>query len=489
MKIPFQLYSQPNPNRHRISRRPRLSSSYVSGEIAAAKTTAAAKELSPPPVIEGWLTPCHGFCADTGADLWVIGVSWQVCDDVTVEDCRSLNNAGLGLHPGSGSQRPVIRNNVIQGCRIGLFWCWGACGGVAENCVLSENARYGVNFGHRDTDNVVRNCTVERNQAHDYGGGVYNGIFGTATISGTTVYSNTIPDWGYAGSGIYNKDGTLNIINSAISDNWIGDWAYGGGGIYNSGGTAHVANSTVSGNDAIGLNSGCGGIYNLNSGTVDITASAIVSNTSNFDSGGICNSGSGSVVTVTNSTISGNQTWCDGGGASNYSGTINLRHVTIVNNTADSDDNNYGQGGGIYRASGTVNLEHTIVAGNTVVISATHAAADCDGDVVSQGYNLVGSGTGYASDGTGDQTMNPAIVFTTVLGPLTDNGGDAWTHALLSGSPAIDAVPALSCTLPTDQRGEPRPQDGDLDGTAACDIGAYELVPGHIYLPLMLRKR
>jgi len=72
---------------------------------------------------------------------------------------------------------------------------------------------------------------------------------------------------------------------------------------------------------------------------------------------------------------------------------------------------------------------------------------------------------------------------------LADNGGRTWTHALRSGSPAIGTIPAGDCTLTTDQRGEPRPQDGDLDGTAACDIGAYKLVPGHIYLPLMLRKR
>lgn len=344
---------------------------------------------------------------------------------------------------------------------------------------------------------TLTNCTIAHNQTQDYGGGIYNGIGGTVTVTGTTVYSNTIPDEGRGGGGIYNATGTLNVTNSTISDNWVGDFAYGGGGIYNDSGSVSVTNSTVSGNDATGLNSGCGGICNYGSGAMDITASAILSNTSNFDSGGICNYGSGSVVTITNSTISGNQTWCDGGGISNNNGTVNLYHVTITNNTADSDDDNHGQGGGIYRASGTINLEHSIVAGNTVAGSTTHAAADCDGTIVSRGYNLVGAGTGCASGGTGDQTVAPAAVFSTVLGPLADNGGPstgsgqaAQTHALLSGSPALDAIPAASCTLATDQRGEHRPQDGDLDGTADCDIGAYEyeLVPAYIYLPLVLRN-
>ena len=342
---------------------------------------------------------------------------------------------------------------------------------------------------------TVTNCTISGNEAQDHGGGVYNGSGGTTTISGTTIYSNTIPDFGRGGGGIYNTGGTLNIANSTISENWVGDFAYGGGGIYNTGGTLNVANSTISGNDATGLNSGCGGIYNLGSGTVDITASAIVSNTANFDGGGICNATAGSIVTVTNSTLSGNQSWCNGGGISNSSGTVNLINVTVANNTANSDDDGYGAGGGIDNGSGTVNLEHSIVAGNTVVVSATHAAADCDGTIISQGYNLVGAGTGCPSGGTGDQTVAPATVFGTVLGPLADNGGPltgsgqaAQTHALLSGSPAIDAIPTPSCTLSTDQRGESRPQDGDLDGTAACDIGAYELVLTRIYLPLVMHN-
>ncbi len=82
------------------------------------------------------------------------GISWQVCHDVTVEDCNSENNAQLGLHPGSGSQRPILRNNRIVGNDIGIFFCWGVKYGLADRNVL-ENNRVGISIGHRDTDNLV----------------------------------------------------------------------------------------------------------------------------------------------------------------------------------------------------------------------------------------------------------------------------------------------------------------------------------------------
>jgi len=90
------------------------------------------------------------------------GVSWQVCDDVTIEGCRSLNNTDLGLHPGSGSQRPVIKDNTIRGCNIGLFWCWGVRQGLATGNLIEDSLNYGTSIGHRDTDNVMRDNTIRR---------------------------------------------------------------------------------------------------------------------------------------------------------------------------------------------------------------------------------------------------------------------------------------------------------------------------------------
>jgi len=91
------------------------------------------------------------------------GFSFQVCDDIQFHNCRAINNADLGFHPGSGSQRPVFRNCVAQANSLGIFFCWSVSDGLVENCILSRNKRYGISIGHRDTDNIIRQCTIESN--------------------------------------------------------------------------------------------------------------------------------------------------------------------------------------------------------------------------------------------------------------------------------------------------------------------------------------
>jgi hypothetical protein len=93
------------------------------------------------------------------------GISFQVSHHVTVEDCLSENNAGLGLHPGSGSQHPVVRRNrSINNGLDGLYICWRVKHGLFEDNDVRDNNGAGVSIGHKDTDNLFRGNTITGNR-------------------------------------------------------------------------------------------------------------------------------------------------------------------------------------------------------------------------------------------------------------------------------------------------------------------------------------
>jgi hypothetical protein len=91
------------------------------------------------------------------------GFSFQACDDIQFRNCQALNNTDLGFHPGSGSQRPILRDCTARGNGLGLYFCWSVCDGLVENGTFSENDRCGISIGYRDTDNLIKGCTIERN--------------------------------------------------------------------------------------------------------------------------------------------------------------------------------------------------------------------------------------------------------------------------------------------------------------------------------------
>ena len=127
------------------------------------------------------------------------GISWQICHDVTVTNCRSLNNADLGLHPGSGSQRPIMQDNYLAGNRLGLFFCWGVKHGVAENNRILNNRQYGISIGHRDTDNVIQLNQIE-------GSGEVGITFRNEPNEGRSPHRNIVENNRIANSGS-DKDG------------------------------------------------------------------------------------------------------------------------------------------------------------------------------------------------------------------------------------------------------------------------------------------
>jgi parallel beta-helix repeat protein len=88
------------------------------------------------------------------------GISFQICHDVLVENCTVHDNSDLGVHPGSGSQRPWIRNNRLERNDQGIFWCWGVKYGLAEGNWMEGNRSFGMSIGHCDTDNIIRNNDI-----------------------------------------------------------------------------------------------------------------------------------------------------------------------------------------------------------------------------------------------------------------------------------------------------------------------------------------
>jgi CSLREA domain-containing protein len=327
------------------------------------------------------------------------------------------------------------------------------------------------------------------------GGGIYINSNGDVTLSAMNVNNNKANSG--CGIGAGSPINQLTITDSVIENNLgitggSGPSTSIGGGLRLSQGTVTITDSTIRGNTA---DSGGGLVYisvdlTIRNTTISDNIATVNTSSNGVEIGGVgggINAGGGSITKITNSTISNNKAMNNGGGiymANGYS-SVSLFNTTVTNNTADFDDDGNGQGGGIIggsTSSGGLNFElsNSIVAGNN---SNTGVGPDCDSSqlgIISHGYNLIGDNTNCNfSAELGDKIGDSITPIDTMTGPLANNGGSTFTHALLDGSPAIDAGNPASCTdntgatITTDQRGNMRPSDGGT-GMAICDIGAYE---------------
>ena len=330
---------------------------------------------------------------------------------------------------------------------------------IQDGSTINDNtATSGGGIYNASGVTTVDGSTVSSNTVTSQGGGIYN-YSGTTTMDGSTITGNSAEH----GGGMRNR-GTLNVLAGCeVSGNTA---STNGGGIFTSIGTTTIDRSSVNNNTA--PNGSGGGVFN--GGSLIIEDSTISANSA-IDGGGIFLQGT---VTLLNSTLSGNSAVEDGGGIYNSDNMISLNLSTITDNTADSDSDSVGQGGGIYvyhfSSPATANFKNTIISGNHDLSGS--GAEDCHnsgGTLASQDYNLTGTSTGCSLGGANDQAAADAILL-----PLADNGGDTKTHALGTGSPAINQIPnginGCGSTYTTDQRGEARPY---YTG-GSCDIGSFE---------------
>lgn len=306
---------------------------------------------------------------------------------------------------------------------------------------------------------------------------------GTLTISGVTLTHGYFSYHGFAAGGCIYDESTLALdharvtscrVTSSASGNYgVGGAIYAwqirmdgstasdsqagatdgrafGGGIYAR--AASIRDSTVSGNNvATGSSSNVsygGGLFvNGNATVVGSTFSANQA----AGAGGIVFTGDAEMI---NSTVSGNSALIVGGVLGDYRGNLSIYNSTIAFNTATDS-----AGAGLL-AQWTTRLQSTIVFGNTVASESYDVGAISSGIIIGA-HNLIG---------TSPFLLPPDTIHADpLLGSLVDNGGPTLTHALLTGSPAIDAGNNVT-NADTDQRGAGFVR---VFG-AAADIGAFE---------------
>jgi hypothetical protein len=427
---------------------------------------------------------------------------------LTLQNCVLTGNAGgdggvlLGNAPGgvggSGGAIYNLGTLTMQNCRVegnssgaALVSSFGGNGGGIFNggqCTLTACVIAG-NF-------AGAGGTADSGMGDGGSGGNGGGICNTGimmlkkcTISGNLTGSGT--------------DGTLPGLSSINTSGSPGGSGGDGGGVFNSG-KLQLNLCTVSGNTSgNGGNGGSGmggggdgGAGGSGGGIFDIGTLILESCTisSNFTGHG-GDAGGGGIGEGGNGGAGGN-----GGGISCESETAaRLRNSLIaLNSTADGGTS--GSGG---FSIGVTNLVLDIIVigpgpgpgpvgpidgskGSGNDLSGSFNSGDANavsGILGSGGFNLIGDVTGssgitngFNSDLAGnlDEPIDP------LLGPLQDNGGPTFTHALLPGSPAIDQGKSsfTGSRTTTDQRGRLRPVQSSVPnppGGDGSDIGAFEV--------------
>jgi hypothetical protein len=397
---------------------------------------------------------------------------------------RIINRRFFTLRGVTRNGKQAVLDGQNRGPALDINSC---CGGTLEldnlkiqNGVGRDNGGGGIAIHGLDV--TMRNMTIVHNRAAHWGGGIVSGNF--LKIHNSYIASNSAD----MGGGIFIYHNGADISDTTIAFNHANSH---GGGVYSSGNQWEVklTRSIVANNTSdtstpgviaafVAINSS-GVNFNRSKahaqGAVSGQTQIIVHNSSIVGNEGGTGSHAGglccSYVSLKNSTVA-NNVGATAGGV--YAQSLGATATTFSGNRATATDGS-GGGGAIYSGGNRPNLRATILAGNA------GSNPDCFSyyGVISEGYNLIGNNKNceIAFGGSGDKVGTPAAPINPLLGQATyqeiGSGSGYPVMPLLAGSRAIDAIPSSACPFAHDQRGQTRPSG------AGCDIGAYEVHPGH----------
>jgi predicted outer membrane repeat protein len=329
---------------------------------------------------------------------------------------------------------------------------------------------------------ISGNSTIGSNSE----GAGFAGLNSAITLNDTVVSLNQSFGNQSSGVGAYTTGGSLIANRSLFRENVATGQASLGAGLATSGGNVTLNYTSVTANRTTGSGSHGGGVANLG-GVLVIRNSTIADNHathSQSKGGGVYSdtnlTGAQSTL-ILNSTISTNSAPLRGGGVFNADGLTEIKHSTITNNT--SSILNVGSGVASQGNAATqTKVLSSIIAGNVGAAAGTGSDVDSvdasfANSFISLGYNVIGTGNSAAAF---NQTGDKSGIVNALLGPLASNGQapnilfDLQTHALLAGSPAINAGSpsfnpnAFTPALTTDQRGDgfARVKSGRIDAGA-----------------------
>jgi len=435
-----------------------------------------------------------------------------------------------GVQPGFEYRYQILRSTVSRNTVSGAVFGYGGGGlrvavkTLIDECLINENQAAGDGGGVQyvvqfdAAPSIFRNSTFSSNSAGGDGGAI-RALVGEFEIRDSTFDSNTATNGGalFAGYQVYAE-----IIGSTFTDNvaverggaidtsaemLINDCDLGnnlaatGGAIaggdrleitasrvFNnvasqSGGGVYASSTTIRGSSIIDNSAIRGGgvfISGYEYQSLTIERSTLADNMST-DGGAVFSDSP--AVHIKSSTLSGNAATNNGGGL-RIGGSLTVQNSTVTLNRSDADGDGGGLGGGILldTSSGAV-LENSVIAGNlngpAGVDTADELGSLAGSFDPASSYNLVGdpSTAGGLTSGVNGNIVGDGLggvldINTVLETTLADNGGPTLTHALLDGSPAVNAGdPDFdSGAVPFDQRaaGFARVTSGRVD------IGAFE---------------